>query len=581
MSEITGKAVDLDILGRVLKYVRPYRARFYFTFFLTLCLAGLSPLRPLLIQYTFDNYIVLPDPDGLLTMTLIIVGVLFLESITYYFYTYSANWLGQTVIKDLRLELYRHINQLKIKYFDKTAIGTLVTRVVSDIETIADIFSNGILVILGDLLKILVIVAVMFYQSWQLALITLSTIPFLLIATYIFKNGIRSSFQDVRTQVSRLNAFLQEHITGMHIVQVFNREEREMARFKDINAQHRDAHIRSVWYYSIFLPVVEILSAASLGLLVWWGGREVVADHASVGEIVAFILFIHMLFRPIRELADKFNTLQMGVVSSERVFRVLDTNEHIEDSGTIESGRMTGDIEFKNVWFAYKQNDHVLKDISFKVGHGETLALVGATGSGKTSIINLLSRFYEFEKGTIHIDGRSIKDYSKEYLRHNIAVVLQDVFLFSDTIYRNITLGDDSISLEKVIEAAKDFGAHEFISELPGGYEYNVMERGAMLSVGQRQLISFIRAYVHNPAILVLDEATSSIDTESENIIQRALEKLMEGRTSIVIAHRLATIQNADRILVLEKGKILEIGSHQELLQQDGHYRTLFELQYA
>ena len=581
MSEITGKALDLDILSRVLKYVKPYKTRFYFTFFLTICLAALSPLRPLLIQYTFDNYIVLPDPDGLLMMTLIIIGVLLLESFTYYFYTYSANWLGQTVIKDLRLEIYRHINQLKLKYFDKTAIGTLVTRVVSDIETIADIFSNGILVILGDLLKIVVIVSVMFYKSWQLALITLSTIPFLLVATYIFKNGIRSSFQDVRTQVSRLNAFLQEHITGMHIVQVFNREEREMTRFKTINAQHRDAHIRSVWYYSIFLPVVEILSATSLGLLVWWGGREVVADHASVGEIVAFILFIHMLFRPIRELADKFNTLQMGMVSSERVFRVLDTNEHIEDSGTIESGRIKGDIEFENVWFAYKQDDYVLKDISFKVKSGETLALVGATGSGKTSIINLLSRFYEFEKGLVTVDGQSIKQYPKEFLRHNIAVVLQDVFLFSDTIYRNITLGDDSISLQTVIQAAKDFGAHEFISELPGGYEYNVMERGAMLSVGQRQLISFIRAYVHNPAILVLDEATSSIDTESEHIIQIALEKLMEGRTSIFIAHRLATIQSADKILVLEKGKILEIGSHQELLEKDGHYRTLFELQYS
>lgn len=581
MSEITGKALDLDLLSRVLKYVKPYKGRFYFTFFLTICLAGLSPLRPLLIQYTFDNYIVVPDPDGLLMMTLIIIGALLLESITYYFYTYSANWLGQTVIKDLRLEIYRHINQLKLKYFDKTAIGTLVTRVVSDIETIADIFSNGILIILGDLLKIVVIVGVMFYKNWQLALITLSTIPFLLIATYIFKNGIRSSFQEVRTQVSRLNAFLQEHITGMHIVQVFNREEREMERFKHINSQHRDAHIRSVWYYSIFLPVVEILSATSLGLLVWWGGREVVAGNASVGEIVAFILFIHMLFRPIRELADKFNTLQMGMVSSERVFRVLDTDEHIEDSGTQKSERFKGNIEFENVWFAYKQDDYVLKDISFSVKNGESLALVGATGSGKTSIINLLSRFYEFEKGEISIDGQSIKQYPKEFLRQNIAVVLQDVFLFSDTIYRNITLGDDSISLETVTQAAKDFGAHEFISELPGGYDYNVMERGAMLSVGQRQLISFIRAYVHNPAILVLDEATSSIDTESEHIIQKALEKLMEGRTSIVIAHRLATIQNADKILVLEKGKILEIGSHQELLEKDGHYRTLFELQYS
>ena len=450
----------------------------------------------------------------------------------------------------------------------------------SDIETIADIFSNGILVIFGDILKLVAVVTVMFYVDWQLALIALSTIPILLVATYIFKNGIRSSFQDVRTQVSRLNAFLQEHITGMHIVQVFNREQKEMERFKVINEKHREAHIRSVWYFSIFLPVVEILSATSLGLIVWWGSREVLQGEVTIGHLIAYILYIHMLFRPIRELADKFNTLQMGMVSSERVFRVLDTKDRIEDSGTITRESIDGDIEFKNVWFAYKDEEYVLKNVSFSVKRGESLALVGATGSGKTSIINLLSRFYEFEKGEILVDGESIRNYRKEFLRKNIAVVLQDVFLFSDTIYRNITLGDDSISIETVIQAAKDFGAHDFISQLPGQYEYNVMERGAMLSVGQRQLISFIRAYVHNPTVLVLDEATSSIDTESEDIIQKALVKLMEGRTSIIIAHRLATIQKANKILVLEKGKILEIGTHQQLLENEGHYRTLFELQY-
>ncbi|MBI1289275.1 MAG: ATP-binding cassette domain-containing protein [Flavobacteriales bacterium] len=581
MSEVTGKAFDLDILGRVLKYVRPYRSRFVFTFFLTVVIAAVSPLRPMLIQYTFDHYIVKPDAEGLLRMTLITIGVLVLEGVLYYFYTYSANWLGQTVIKDLRMEIYRHINSLKLRFFDKTAIGTLVTRVVSDIETIADIFSNGILVIFGDILKLITVIAVMFWFDWQLALISLSTIPLLLVATYIFKNGIRSSFQDVRTQVSRLNAFLQEHITGMHIVQIFNREEKEMERFKVINAQHRDAHIRSVWYFSIFLPVVEILSATSLGLMVWWGGNQVMAHQTTVGELVAFILYIHMLFRPIRELADKFNTLQMGVVSSERVFKILDTTEHIEDNGTERDKPLYGNIEFDHVWFAYNEEEYVLKDVSFSVNVGETLALVGATGSGKTSIINLLSRFYEYNKGEIRVDGKNIREYSKEHLRKNIAVVLQDVFLFSDTIYRNITLGDDSITMETVMQAAKDFGAHEFISELPGGYEYNVMERGAMLSVGQRQLISFIRAYVHNPSILVLDEATSSIDTESEHIIQKALAKLMEGRTSIVIAHRLATIQTADKILVMEKGKVLEMGSHQQLLGNEGHYRTLFELQFS
>jgi len=571
----------MDLLSRVLKYVRPYKGRFVFTFMLTIALAVLSPLRPLLIQYAFDNYIVTPDPDGLLVITLLIIGVLLVEAFTYYFYTYSANWLGQTVIKDLRTEIYNHINQLKLQYFDKTAIGTLVTRVVSDIETIADIFSNGILVIFGDILKLVAVVTVMFYVDWQLALIALSTIPILLVATYIFKNGIKSSFQDVRTQVSKLNAFLQEHITGMHIVQVFNREKKEMERFKVINEKHREAHIRSVWYFSIFLPVVEILSATSLGMIVWWGSREVLQGQVSIGHLIAYILYIHMLFRPIRELADKFNTLQMGMVSSERVFRVLDTKDKIEDSGTLVRDSIDGDIEFKNVWFAYKDDEYVLKDISFKVGKGQSLALVGATGSGKTSIINLLSRFYEFEKGEILVDNENVRDYSKEFLRKNIAVVLQDVFLFSDTIYRNITLGDDSISMETVVQAAKDFGAHHFISELPGKYEYNVMERGAMLSVGQRQLISFIRAYVHNPTVLVLDEATSSIDTESEDIIQQALVKLMEGRTSIIIAHRLATIQKANKILVLEKGNILEIGSHQELLENDGHYRTLFELQYS
>ena len=581
MSEITGKALDMDLLSRVLKYVRPYKGRFVFTFMLTIALAVLSPLRPLLIQYAFDNYIVTPDPDGLLVITLLIIGVLLVEAFTYYFYTYSANWLGQTVIKDLRTEIYNHINQLKLQYFDKTAIGTLVTRVVSDIETIADIFSNGILVIFGDILKLVAVVTVMFYVDWQLALIALSTIPILLVATYIFKNGIKSSFQDVRTQVSKLNAFLQEHITGMHIVQVFNREKKEMERFKVINEKHREAHIRSVWYFSIFLPVVEILSATSLGMIVWWGSREVLQGQVSIGHLIAYILYIHMLFRPIRELADKFNTLQMGMVSSERVFRVLDTKDKIEDSGTLVRDSIDGDIEFKNVWFAYKDDEYVLKDISFKVGKGQSLALVGATGSGKTSIINLLSRFYEFEKGEILVDNENVRDYSKEFLRKNIAVVLQDVFLFSDTIYRNITLGDNSISMETVVQAAKDFGAHDFISELPGKYEYNVMERGAMLSVGQRQLISFIRAYVHNPTVLVLDEATSSIDTESEDIIQQALVKLMEGRTSIIIAHRLATIQKANKILVLEKGNILEIGSHQELLENDGHYRTLFELQYS
>lgn len=571
---------DNGILARVLKYVRPYKGRFIATGVLTLILAALSPIRPLLIQYAFDNYIVIPDPHGLLIITIITIGVLLLEALAYYFYTYSANWLGQTVISDLRQELYAHINSLRLRYFDRTPIGTLVTRVISDIETIADIFANGILVIFSDILKVVAVVAVMLYIDWKLALISLSTIPVLLAATWVFKNGIKSSFEDVRTQVSRLNAFLQEHITGMHLVQVFNREKREMVHFKDINARHRDAHIRSVWYFSIFLPVVEILSAVSIGLVVWWGAHQVLASEVTVGHLVAFILYIHILFRPIRELADKFNTLQMGMVSSERVFKVLDTEEFVADTGTIDTKELRGDIRFENVWFAYNGDDFVLKDISFDVKAGETLAFVGATGSGKTSIINLLGRFYEFNKGNITIDGTDIRAYRQEALRQQMAVVLQDVFLFSDTIYNNITLRNPDIGRETVMQAAKDFGIHDFISRLPGGYDYNVMERGAMLSVGQRQLISFVRAYVHNPSILILDEATSSIDTESEAIIQRALDKLTEGRTSIVIAHRLSTVQKADRIIVMRQGRILETGTHVELLRNDGHYRTLFELQY-
>ncbi len=572
---------DISILARVLKYVRPYKRTFVITGLLTLLLAVLSPLRPMLIQYAFDNYIVTPDPYGLLIITLITIGVLVVEALTYYFYTYSSNWLGQTVISDLRQELYAHINGLRLRYFDRTPIGTLVTRVISDIETIADIFANGILVIFSDLLKVVAVVCVMLYIDWRLTLISLSTIPVLLVATWMFKNGTRDSFQDVRTQVARLNAFLQEHITGMHLVQVFNREKREMEQFKEINALHRDANIRSVWYFSIFLPVVEILSAISIGLVVWWGAHQVLASEVTVGHLVAFILYIHILFRPIRELADKFNTLQMGMVSSERVFKVLDTEEFVADTGTIAPTELKGDIRFDSVWFAYNGDDHVLKDISFHVNAGETVAFVGATGSGKTSIINLLGRFYEFNKGSITIDDVDIRQFKQEALRQRMAVVMQDVFLFSDTIHNNITLGNPAISRETVVQAAKDFGIHEFISKLPDGYDYNVMERGAMLSVGQRQLISFVRAYVHDPSILILDEATSSIDTESEAIIQKALDKLTEGRTAIVIAHRLATVQKADRIIVLRQGTILETGSHDELLRNDGHYRTLFELQYS
>lgn len=580
MSDLTGSAIDLSLLQRVLRYVRPYRVLFGLTFLLTLMLAALAIARPILIGYTVDHHIIIPDPEGLLMMTLLMLGILLTEAVFYYWYTYSANWLGQSVILDIRNELYAHINSLKLKFFDKTPIGTLVTRVVSDIETISDIFSNGILVIFGDIIKLAAIIIVMLITDVKLTLITLATVPILLIATYIFKNGVRSAFHSVRTEVSRLNAFVQEHITGMHIVQIFNRQMREMERFKKINAAHRDAHIRSVWHYAIFLPVVELLSASSVALVVWWGAHGILENMLTVGDLFKFILFIHMMFRPIREMADKFNTLQMGIVSSQRVFKLLDTKENIENNGTIDPTAHFGKVEFSHVDLSYTQGEPVLKDLSFVLEKGQTLALVGATGSGKTSIINLLGRFYDLQSGTISIDGVDIKEMPLKLLRSRMAVVLQDVFLFSDSVLNNITLHDPRITKERVMAAAKEFGVHEFIMKLPGNYDYDVKERGAMLSVGQRQLISFVRAYVHDPDILILDEATSSIDTETEQIIQAALVKLTTGRTSIMIAHRLATIQKADKILVLEKGKIIESGTHSELLAAEGHYRNLFELQF-
>ena len=577
---VSGKAVDFYLLKRILKYVKPYQRIFVLTAVSTVVLAFLSPLRPWLIQYAFDNYIVIPDPGGLLSITLLMIGLLLVESIIQFYNTYFANWLGQTVVKDMRINIYRHILNFKLKYFDKTPIGTLVTRAISDIEAIADIFSEGLLVIIGDLLKVAVIIAVMFYADVKLALISLSVLPLLLLSAYIFKNAVRSAFQEVRTQVAHLNAFVQEHITGMSVVQIFNREEVEMNKFKEINARHREAHIRSVWHYSIFLPVVEILSAVSVGLMVWWGTKGVIMEEVSLGTLIAFILYLNMLFRPIRELADKFNTLQMGMVCSERVFKVLDTDYFIENKGTLKMNDVKGEIEFKNLWFAYNDEEWVLRGISFKVAPGETLALIGATGSGKTSTINILGRFYEYNKGEILVDGVDLRQYEISSVRANIAVVLQDVFLFSDTIANNISLNHPGISREQIIEAATIVGAHDFISKLPGGYDFNVMERGGMLSTGQRQLIAFIRAYVYNPKILILDEATSSVDTKSEKLIQYAIDKLTENRTSIIIAHRLATIQKADKIIVFNHGKIIETGNHQELLRKGGQYKRLFELQF-
>lgn len=577
---VTGKAYDFPILKRILAFTKPYKSAFVTSVVLTLLIAFLSPVRPILIQYTLDHDVATGNFQGLINMTLIMVGLLLLQTGIQYYHIYLTNWLGQVVIRDMRIELYEKILRFRHKYFDHTPIGNLVTRTISDLETVADVFSEGIIVIIGDLLQVVVIVLVMFWIDWRLALVSLSTIPVLLIATNIFKNGIKEAFKEVRTQVAHLNTFVQEHVTGMSVVQIFNREDAEMKKFEGINYLHRKAHIKSVWYYSVFFPVVEILSATSMGLLIWWGAGGVLKNQVSVGDLVAFIMYISMLFRPIRELADKFNTLQMGMVSSERIFKVLDTKEEIANTANNDNRVTKGHIEFKNVWFAYNDEDWILRDLSFEVKPGQTLALVGATGAGKSSVIQLLNRSYELNKGSILVDGIDVRDYTLENLRSAIAVVLQDVFLFSDTIENNITLKDKTITREEVRKAAEMIGANHFIERLPGSYSFNVMERGAVLSVGQRQLISFIRAYVFNPKILILDEATSSIDTESEELIQQATGKLTYNRTSVVIAHRLSTIQSADKIIVLDKGEKKEEGTHQELLAHNGLYKKLYEIQF-
>lgn len=580
MAKVSGNAIDINLLRRVFRYVSPYRNIFIWSIVLTVSLAILAPLRPWLIQFTLDRYILLNDHKGLIDMSLLMVGLLLIQTVVQYFHTYFTNILGQSVIKDLRVNVFNHISSLRLKYFDRTPIGQLITRTVSDLETIADIFSEGLIVIFGDILQVIAIIGVMLYVNWELTIVVLIPMPLLVMASLVFKEAIKSAFQDVRTQVANLNTFLQEHITGIRIIQYFAREDQEMKKFKQINSKHRDAHIRSNWYYSIFFPVVEIISAVSIGLLVWYGSKSILSNEISPGVLVSFIMYINMLFRPIRELADKFNTLQMGMVGAERIFNVLDTDERTEDKGALHPEKLKGDIEFKNVWFAYNEENWVLKDISFHVKPGETLALVGATGAGKSSIINILNRFYEINKGSILVDGNDIRDYELSYLRSHIATVLQDVFLFSDSIASNINLNNESIGREKLIQAAKEVGAHDFIMRLPGGFDYDVMERGATLSAGQAQLISFIRAMVYDPQILVLDEATASVDTETEELIQQAINKLMQGRTSIVIAHRLSTIQNADRIIVLDHGEIKEMGSHQQLLKLNGFYRKLYDLQF-
>jgi len=584
MSDKTKVAIfDIQIFKRLMGFAKKYRLQFFTTSVVAILLAVIAAVRPYLLVQTVDLYIKTKDAEGLWFYTILILVVLLCEVLLHLSFIYIANWLGQHIIKDIRIKLFAHVLQFKMSYFDKSSVGKMVTRVVTDVETIAQFFGQGLFMIVGDLLKMIVIAATMLVLDWQLALISFAVLPILIYATKIFQRSIKAASQQVRIQVANLNGFVQERITGMKIVQLFGREKIEFDKFSQINEAHKKAHVKTVWYFSIFFPIAEIISSVAIGLLVWYGGLKLAVGGAvTLGEIMGFIMMVEMLYRPLRQIADKFTTLQMGMVAGDRVFEIIDTQESISKEGNIEITNLEGSIQFNNVHFSYVKGESVLKGISFEIKAGETIAIVGATGAGKSTIINLINRFYEIDSGQISIDHTDINAYTLHSLRNHIAIVLQDVFLFSESILNNITLKNKTLPLEQVQKAAKQIGVHDFIMSLPGEYEYNVKERGGMLSSGQRQLIAFLRAYVSSPSILILDEATSSVDTQSEQMIQYATDTITKNRTSIIIAHRLATIQKADTILVMDQGEIVEKGNHKELLKnKNGVYKNLFEKQFG
>ena len=577
---VSGNLFDFKILGRLMLFCRPYMSVFYILVLLTISLSILQPIRPYITQIIIDDYISVNDIKGLQFMIILLIALLAVNAVVMYFHTYLSGWLGQNIIRDIRIKLFSHLQKFKLQFFDKTPIGRVVTRNVSDIETIADIFGQGIASIIGDILQLVGIVILMFILNWKLTLISLSTLPFLFLTTYIFKEKVKLSFNEVRTAVANLNSYVQEHIVGMNIVQIFANEEKEFNKFISVNKTHLNANLKAVLYYSIYFPVMELFTSIGLGLLIWYGAGQLFEEEVTLGVLIAFIMYLQLFFRPIRAIADRFNTLQMGVVSSKRIFDLLDRDETINSNEKLSKMDIIGKVEFKNLWFSYNPNDYILRDINFKIDRGESVAFVGSTGSGKTSIINLINRFYEYQKGEILIDDVDIRDYNSSDLRKNLGLVSQDVFLFSDSILNNITLYNDNISEEEVWNSIRKVGAEKFINSLPGKLSFNVKERGGSLSVGQRQLISCIRIMLYDPKIILLDEATSSVDSDTEFMIQNAISEILKNRTSIVVAHRLSTIKEVDKIIVIESGEIKEVGNHDQLLKKRGFYYKLYQMQY-